>query len=96
MGGPAEGNALPDLKVWGRPTVVGGPWVTHKSKAAEMGLGKPSTQNRWVAGCQVISAESDHADTLSTQLLLSPGQQCALDLKKVTPGILTNNPFGKP
>jgi len=44
---PAEGNVLPDLKVWGRPTVVGGPWVTHKSKAAEMGLGKPSTQNRW-------------------------------------------------
>ena len=73
MGGAAEGNVLPDLKVWGRPTVVGGPWVTHKSKAAEMGLGKPSTQNRWVAGAKAITAESNHTAVLSTQLLLSPG-----------------------
>jgi len=61
-----------------------------------MGLGKPSTQNRWVAGFKVIIAESNHTAVLSTQLLLSAGQQSALALKKVTPGILTNNPFGKP
>ncbi|WP_236890029.1 hypothetical protein [Desulfoluna limicola] len=69
--------------------------MTHKSKAAEMGLGKPSTQNRWVTGVKAIIAEGNHAAILTSQLLLSAGQQNALALKKATPGILTNSVFGK-
>jgi len=80
----------------GSTDCCGGPLGNAQIKGRRDGSGEAFYAKSLVAGCKVIRAESDHADTLSTQLLLSPGQQCALDLKKVTPGILTNIPFGKP